>query len=594
MAGDFAWTVPENIPDYYSYMQRITAHLQRFKDFIDPDPASVDRPAWDGIWLTGRYWEEDIMTGQKAAPVVSISPPGEFFDTVSSPIALTCNFPNAKIYYTLDGSEPTQNSNLYYESFQLKKTHTVKTRAFLPGRPSSYITSQIFASLQYYRAVEPGPVKSGLYYDYYQTSTYSVTSLKDQEITSSGTIDKVTMAPCSEGHEEFGFNYNGYIKAPKEGIYTFYLLSNDGSKLYINNEELIDNDGRHGAEEKIGKIALRAGYYPVKIEYFQNGGGKTLTLSWSTEEFEKQEVPSDVLFRDVVRIYDIVVYGATSSGVAAALQSARMGKSVVLLEPGTHIGGLTSGGLGQTDIGNKEAIGGIAREFYERVYQYYGRQDVWKFQKRDDFFEEYRIWEEEQAWWKFEPHVAELIFEEMIREEKIPVFFNERLDPIEAIELEGNKISAIRMESGKLVQGRMFIDASYEGDLMAKAGISYTVGRESNDQYGETLNGVQTKNAIYHQIKDFVDPYIIPGDALSGLLPGIDPTGPGEEGRADSRVQAYCFRMCLTDAPENRIPFEKPAEYDSLNYELLLRNFEAGENEVPWINSGMPNRKTYS
>lgn len=148
------------------------------------------------------------------------------------------------------------------------------------------------------------------------------------------------------------------------------------------------------------------------------------------------------------------------------------------------------------------------------------------------------------------------------------------------------------MESGRRFTGRMFIDASYEGDLLAGTGVSYTIGREANRSYGETLNGVQTLNAKNHNLSAGIDPYRIKGDASSGLLPGIDPQGPGPEGEGDRRVRAYCFRMCLTDHPENRIPFHQPEGYNEIEYELLLRNFEAGEKRVPWINSSMPNRKT--
>ncbi len=296
--------------------------------------------------------------------------------------------------------------------------------------------------------------------------------------------------------------------------------------------------------------------------------------------------------RDAVLSYDIVVYGGTSAGVAAAIQATRMNQTVVLIESGTHLGGLTSGGLGQTDIGNKNAIGGLSREFYQRVYQHYSGKDAWIYQKREEFRFGATDWDEEEAWWQFEPHVAESIFLEMIRDAKVPVFYNERLNLENGVEKDGDKISSIRMESGKVFSGKIYIDASYEGDLMAQAGVSYTVGRESNETYRETLNGVQTKNAIYHQLKDSVDPYIKPGNSESGLLPGIDPLGPGEEGRGDKRLQAFCFRMCLTDAPGNRIPFEKPAGYDPLQYELLLRNFEAGADIIPWNAKDMPNRKT--
>ncbi len=169
---------------------------------------------------------------------------------------------------------------------------------------------------------------------------------------------------------------------------------------------------------------------------------------------------------------------------------------------------------------------------------------------------------------------------------------NERLDRESGVRMEGGRIVSIAMESGRVFKGKMFLDATYEGDLMAAADVSYTVGREANSQYGETLNGVQTAMAKYHQFVEGVDPYVVPGDPASGLLPFIDPEGPGEEGAGDDRVQAYCFRMCLTDHPDNRIPFAKPENYDEQWYELLLRNYEAGETGLPWINSSMPNRKT--
>ena len=155
--------------------------------------------------------------------------------------------------------------------------------------------------------------------------------------------------------------------------------------------------------------------------------------------------------------------------------------------------------------------------------------------------------------WTFEPHVAEAIFHDFIREANVPVVYGERLDRQGGVRKSGTRITAIVMESGRIFRGRMFIDAGYEGDLLATAGVSYHVGRESVDTYGESYNGVQARMAEKHQLQPGVDPYIVAGDPASGLLSGIDPTGPGEEGAGDHRVQAYCFRMCLTDHPENRI-----------------------------------------
>lgn len=304
--------------------------------------------------------------------------------------------------------------------------------------------------------------------------------------------------------------------------------------------------------------------------------------------------------------YDVVIYGGTSAGVAAAIQASRMGKSVVLIEPSGRIGGLTTGGLGQTDIGNKQAIGGIAREFYRNIKTYYENPVNWKWQEQKEYRDggQTRTIEGEDAMWTFEPSAALKVYQDMISNEKIDVFYRQRLNRQTGVRKEGSRIISIHMESGEEYRGGIYIDATYEGDLMATAGISYTTGRESNAQYGENLNGVQpndtsltltgvvSMNGIHHNFVDGVDPYVVSGDPGSGVLPFIDTTGPGATGQGDDRIQAYCYRMCLTDHPDNRIPFEKPDNYNEMDYELLLRNYEAGENGFPWINSKMPNRKT--
>jgi len=290
--------------------------------------------------------------------------------------------------------------------------------------------------------------------------------------------------------------------------------------------------------------------------------------------------------------YDIVIYGGTAAGVIAAVQAVKLGKSAVLIEPGRRLGGLTTGGLGATDIGNKSAIGGLSREFYRRVSEYYADNSAWQYEKREEYQSNRGNDVDEKYMWTFEPHAAEKIIGELIDESGVPVVFGERLDLDNEVEKQEQRITSIRMESGRIFRGKMFIDASYEGDLLALAGVSYYVGRESNAQYGETLNGVQTANAISHQFQKPVSPYLEPGNPASGLLPGIDPAGPGEDGQGDKRVQTYNFRMCLTDVPENRIPFEKPDSYDPLRYEPLLRYFEAGYESIPWGPTMMPNRKT--
>jgi hypothetical protein len=299
------------------------------------------------------------------------------------------------------------------------------------------------------------------------------------------------------------------------------------------------------------------------------------------------------LAADEPSAHDILIYGGTSGGVVAAVQAAKLGKTVVIIEPGKHLGGLTSGGLGATDIGNKGAIGGLSRDFYRRIRTYYSHANVWKQQSFDEYVKgkKGRFDPNEDTMWTFEPHVAARIYREMLEELSVPVIFGERLDLKNGVVKDGNRIKSIRMESGRTFTAKMFIDATYEGDLMAKAGVKYHVGREANAVYQETLNGVHFENKN-HQFNVKVDPYVKPGDPASGLLPGVHDGTPGEEGAGDARVQAYNFRMCLTDAPENRVPFPKPAGYDPLRYELALRTILAGQWDGLGAPTGMPNRKT--
>ncbi|GAB1452220.1 FAD-dependent oxidoreductase [Draconibacterium sp.] len=315
--------------------------------------------------------------------------------------------------------------------------------------------------------------------------------------------------------------------------------------------------------------------------------------------------------------YDIVIYGGTSAGIAAAIQSSRMGKTVLLIEPTNRIGGLTTGGLGQTDIGNKQVVGGISREFYQNIKKHYEMPESWKWQKRSEYIDggQTRTKEGEDAMWTFEPSAAMKVYKKMIAAEKIDLVFGKKLNRDKGVKKQDARIVEITMTDGTSYKSKMFIDATYEGDLMATAGVSYTVGRESNKQYGETLNGVQANdfsvtlrktvstNSYNHNFIDGVDPYVVKGDPSSGLLPFIIEGGPGIDGTGDKGIQAYCFRMTLTNLPENRIPFAKPENYNEQEYELLFRNYEAAEGPieemypygdplVPWINSAMPNRKT--
>ena len=298
--------------------------------------------------------------------------------------------------------------------------------------------------------------------------------------------------------------------------------------------------------------------------------------------------------------YDLVIYGGTAAAVTAAVQAKQMGKTVIIVSPDKHLGGLSSGGLGFTDTGNKAVIGGLAREFYHRVYQHYQKPEAWNWERREQFGNKGQgtvaLDGENRTMWIFEPHVAEQVFEDLIREYKIPVVRNEWLNRKTGVKKSGASIVSIKTLSGKTYAGKMFIDATYEGDLMAAAGVSYHVGRESKAQYGEQWNGVQT-GVLHHRhhfgaVKDKISPYWIPGDPKSGVLPRISTAPPGEYGAADNKLQAYCFRMCLTDHAENRVPFPKPAGYDPKQYELMLRIFQAGWREGFQKFDRIPNHKT--
>jgi hypothetical protein len=290
---------------------------------------------------------------------------------------------------------------------------------------------------------------------------------------------------------------------------------------------------------------------------------------------------------------DIVVYGGTSSGIIAAIEAKRSGKSVVVIEPTEHLGGLTTGGLGATDIGNKAVIGGMARDFYRRIRDHYQNDAAWPYEKRDAYnARNSRFNPNDDTMWTFEPHVASLVYREMLDEAQITPILEERLDRASGVKKNGPRIESITSESGDTYAGRVFIDATYEGDLMAAAGVKYHVGRESNATYGETLNGVQSKRMKGHLFTHFVDPYLKKGDPMSGLLWGIQVKSLPDDGTGDHTVQAYCYRLCTTDVPVNRRLWIKPDDYDESRYELLLRNFEAGDHRVPWHPTWMPNRKT--
>ena len=267
--------------------------------------------------------------------------------------------------------------------------------------------------------------------------------------------------------------------------------------------------------------------------------------------------------------YDVVVYGDSSGAVAAALTAKRAGLSVVLVNPTTFLGGMSASGLGATDfLGQRATFGGIASTFYQAVADHYGQ----------DFVR------------SFEPHVAQRVFENMAADADLKVACNEQLDRAGGVAMNEQRITSITTLSGENYHGKMFIDATYVGDLMAAAGVKYITGREPADQYGEDLAGVRRGDSIarlhYTQgDKDHfvveVEPHIVPGDPHSGLLPHVFAITNLKDGHGDAKTQAYNYRVCLTAEPALRIPFEEPVGYRELDHELLLRNFEAGDHRLP-------------
>ncbi|MEX2382503.1 MAG: FAD-dependent oxidoreductase, partial [Opitutales bacterium] len=296
------------------------------------------------------------------------------------------------------------------------------------------------------------------------------------------------------------------------------------------------------------------------------------------------------------KVYDCVIYGVTCAGIAAAVHAARSGLEVILLEPSSRLGGVTASGLGASDIGEPASLGGLAAEFYRRVDRYYRRADSWRFETREEYVPKHplNVDEKRDYHFFFEPRVALAIFKEMLAEETVEVRMRERLRRRGGISRDKGRIRQILLESGRVIEGRYFVDATYEGDLMAAAGVSFLVGRESCADFGEEFNGIRPIATAEFD----VDPFVAPGDPSSGLLPGLRSGRPGPRGAGDDRLQAYNFRLCLTDVSENSIPIEKPLHYDPLNYELLVRHI----NSKPHLRPGaslfkltpMPNRKTDS
>lgn len=317
--------------------------------------------------------------------------------------------------------------------------------------------------------------------------------------------------------------------------------------------------------------------YPFLVAIF-------LSFGWSTPQQDTFEA-------------DIIIYGGTSAAVTAAVQAKKMGNSVLVVSPDKHLGGLSAGGLGFTDTGNKAVIGGLAREFYHRLYLHYEQDSAWKWQKREDYGNKGQgtpaIDGTNRTMWIFEPHAAERVFEDFAKENQLEIHRDEWLNREVGVKMEAGKIVSFQTLSGKVYKAKVFIDATYEGDLMAAAGVSYHVGREANATYGESWNGVQVGVFQHkHYFKDSISAYKIPGDPSSGLLPEISPNPPGKNGDGDQLLQAYNFRMALSRNPENRVPFEKPANYDPARYELLARVYATGWPETFEKYDPIPNLKT--
>ena len=293
---------------------------------------------------------------------------------------------------------------------------------------------------------------------------------------------------------------------------------------------------------------------------------------------------------------DVVVYGDTSGGVTAAVQACRMGKTAIVIAPTGHLGGMTSSGLGWTDLGNQAILGGLARDFYHRVYEHYQTDDAWVHEPRAGFRNQGQGVKALDPATKlattFEPRVAEAVFNEFAAEANVRRVTG-RLDLSQPVRKDGPRIVALRLEDGSEVAGKMFIDASYEGDLMAAAGVSFVIGREANAEFNERGNGIVGPRPA-NQLPDGIDPYRVAGDPASGLLPGVNEGLGGRVGDADDRLQAYCYRMVLTDAPANRVAIAKPAGYDEADYELLFRAIAAGQRDGFFKTSPVPNRKTDS
>ncbi len=284
---------------------------------------------------------------------------------------------------------------------------------------------------------------------------------------------------------------------------------------------------------------------------------------------------------------DLCIYGGTSAGVVAAVQAVHLGKRVVLVEAGQHLGGMSVEGLGGTDIDNQPfqnspAVGGLALAFYRSINARYGRSEKFELMLAARG--------KQTSLWRFEPHVAEAVWEDWVKEAGVTVLRGHRLRETAGVAKDGTRITALHFDNGAEVRSKVFIDATYEGDLLAFAGIRFAVGREGNAEYGETNNGIRT-DTTHNQHDKRIDPYRTPGDPKSGLIFGVQDEPLGEHGAADESIQGYCFRLCLTKNPANRLPIDKPGNYDPTHYEMQRRYLAAG-GVITAPHAAVPNGKS--
>lgn len=292
---------------------------------------------------------------------------------------------------------------------------------------------------------------------------------------------------------------------------------------------------------------------------------------------------------------DVVIYGGTPAGISAALTARRMGATVLLIEPHQWVGGMMTNGLGNTDASGVAVIGGVAKEFLQKVLAHYRTAAAWPLEDPTKF--RGGQWGGDGTMRYFEPHVARELFQEMLTQAGVQILLNQHLETTlpDPVAIQDGVIRSLRLSSGRIVQGRIFLDCSYEGDLMASAGVSHTTGREANGTYGERLNGLQINPSSVHQFPTGIDPFIVKGVPASGLLPGLQTLVGRVNGEADPGTQAYTYRLCLTNLPSNRQPVTRPLDYDEARYELLFRQYEAHPTTpLAFGIEGIPNRKVDS